>query len=39
MIVLFYIQMVLAVICWVFMVTYVYTRLKEKYGKGNKQKD
>jgi hypothetical protein len=39
MIALFYIQIVLAVICWAYMVTYVYTRLKEKYGKDNKQKD
>jgi hypothetical protein len=36
MIALFYIQIVLAVICWVFIVTYVYQRLKDKYGKGNK---
>lgn len=27
------IQLVLAVICWVYMGTYVYLRLKEKYGK------
>ena len=31
--ILFYIQLVLAVICWVYMVTYVYIRLKDKYGK------
>ena len=33
MIVLFYIQIVLAVICWAYMATYVYERLKDKYGK------
>jgi hypothetical protein len=31
--ILFYIQLVLAVICWAYMVTYVYQRLKDKYGK------
>jgi hypothetical protein len=31
--ILFYIQIVLAVICWAYMVTYVYQRLKDKYGK------
>jgi hypothetical protein len=31
--ILFYIQIVLAVICWAYMVTYVYIRLKDKYGK------
>jgi hypothetical protein len=33
MIALFYIELVLAVICWAYMVTYVYERLKDKYGK------
>jgi hypothetical protein len=31
--ILSYIQIVLAVICWAYMVTYVYQRLKDKYGK------
>jgi hypothetical protein len=31
--ILFYIQIVLAVICWAYMVTYVYQRLKDKYDK------
>jgi hypothetical protein len=31
--IVFYIQLVLAVICWAYMVTYVYKRLKDKYGK------
>ena len=29
----FYVQMVLAVICWIYMGIYVYVRLKDKYGK------